>query len=208
MCPLGPAGMNLVDAAKAAGVKHFVWSSLEDTRPALCGLRPTLTGGYTVPHFDAKAEVEAYMRVEVRWLAWRGLGDTAWRLCRAAVPRRASRGIAHLPLACVLCHCSQLPGRCTALYASLFFENFAPGGGMEPQKQPDGSYALFMPVGDTQVGSAVGCAGPAPNELTSPAAAATHACALQHPKHRAALSDRTSSPCHAHAPPAAVVECD
>jgi len=57
--------MNLVDAAKAAGVKHFVWSSLEDTRPALAGLRPTLAGSYTTPHFDAKAEVDAYMRVQV-----------------------------------------------------------------------------------------------------------------------------------------------
>jgi hypothetical protein len=57
--------MNLVDAAKAAGVKHFVFSSLEDTRPALTGLRPALVGGFTVPHFDAKSEVDAYMRQQV-----------------------------------------------------------------------------------------------------------------------------------------------
>lgn len=59
------AGMNLVDAAKAAGVKHFVYSSLEDTRPALELSRQPLQGSYTVPHFDAKAEVEAYAREKV-----------------------------------------------------------------------------------------------------------------------------------------------
>lgn len=101
-------GMNLVDAAKAAGVKHFVWSTLEDTRLALAGLRPPLAGSYTVPHFDAKAEVDAYMRVE-------------------------------------------LPGRCTALFTSVFYTNLLPGGSMDPQKQPDGSFLLFMPVGQAKL---------------------------------------------------------
>ncbi len=31
----------------------------------LAGMRPTLAGNYTTPHFDAKAEVDAYMRVQV-----------------------------------------------------------------------------------------------------------------------------------------------
>jgi hypothetical protein len=60
------SGKNLVDAAKAAGVRHFVWSSLEDTRPALAATRAPLdAAGRTVPHFDAKAEVEAYLREQV-----------------------------------------------------------------------------------------------------------------------------------------------
>lgn len=60
------AGKNLVDAAKAAGLKHFVFSSLEDTRPALTGNREPLdASGRTVPHFDAKAEVEQYARAQV-----------------------------------------------------------------------------------------------------------------------------------------------
>ena len=67
--------MNLVDAAKAAGVKHFVFSSLEDTRPALAGRRPALAGDYTVPHFDAKSEVDAYMHQQVGGGSW--LGDGA-----------------------------------------------------------------------------------------------------------------------------------
>lgn len=63
-------GKNLVDAAKAAGLKHFVFSSLEDTRPALAGSREPLdASGRTVPHFDAKAEVEQYARAQLPGIA-------------------------------------------------------------------------------------------------------------------------------------------
>jgi hypothetical protein len=40
-------GKNLVDAAKAARVQHFVWS--------------TLDGDHGVPHFDTKAAVDKYL---------------------------------------------------------------------------------------------------------------------------------------------------
>jgi uncharacterized protein YbjT (DUF2867 family) len=46
-------------AAKAAGVRHVVWSTLEDTRklvPLSDDRMPTLMGRYKVPHFDAKGE--------------------------------------------------------------------------------------------------------------------------------------------------------
>jgi uncharacterized protein YbjT (DUF2867 family) len=46
-------------AAKAAGVRHVVWSTLEDTRqwvPVSDPRMPTLMDRYTVPHFDAKGE--------------------------------------------------------------------------------------------------------------------------------------------------------
>lgn len=73
-CRLNPfkelqQGKNLVDAAKAAGVKHFVWSTLEDTRPQAQGLLEPVTGPYTVPHFDAKAEVAVYLNEQMpgRW---------------------------------------------------------------------------------------------------------------------------------------------
>jgi uncharacterized protein YbjT (DUF2867 family) len=48
-------------AAKAAGVSHVVWSTLEDTRlrvPLGDGRLPTLKGKYKVPHFDAKGEAD------------------------------------------------------------------------------------------------------------------------------------------------------
>jgi uncharacterized protein YbjT (DUF2867 family) len=48
---------NLARGAKAADVKHAIWSTLEDTRES-CPLNddrmPTLQGKYKVPHFDTK----------------------------------------------------------------------------------------------------------------------------------------------------------
>jgi uncharacterized protein YbjT (DUF2867 family) len=54
---------NIADAAKAAGVKHVVWSTLEDTREFMASddkRMPFLQEKYRVPHFDAKAEANAY----------------------------------------------------------------------------------------------------------------------------------------------------
>lgn len=49
----------MAKAAKAAGVQHVIWSTLEDTRlfiPLSDNRMPTLMGHYKVPHFDAKGE--------------------------------------------------------------------------------------------------------------------------------------------------------
>jgi uncharacterized protein YbjT (DUF2867 family) len=54
---------NIAEAAKAAGVKHVVWSTLEDTRQFMSAddkRMPILQEKYRVPHFDAKAEANAY----------------------------------------------------------------------------------------------------------------------------------------------------
>ena len=51
----------MAEAAKAAGVKHVIWSTLEDTRkfvPLSDNRMPTLQGKYKVPHFDAKGEAD------------------------------------------------------------------------------------------------------------------------------------------------------
>jgi len=51
----------MAKAAKAAGVKHVIWSTLEDTRrwvPLSDPRMPTLMGKYKVPHFDAKGEAD------------------------------------------------------------------------------------------------------------------------------------------------------
>jgi uncharacterized protein YbjT (DUF2867 family) len=48
-------------AAKTAGVKHVIWSTLEDTRkwvPLSDGRMPTLFGRFKVPHFDSKGEAD------------------------------------------------------------------------------------------------------------------------------------------------------
>lgn len=48
---------NMAEAAKDAGIKHCIWSTLEDTRewvPLDADQMPTLMEKYKVPHFDAK----------------------------------------------------------------------------------------------------------------------------------------------------------
>jgi uncharacterized protein YbjT (DUF2867 family) len=55
----------LVRAAKAAGLKHVVWSTLEDTRELLPlddERMPVLQDKYNVPHFDAKGEANDLFR--------------------------------------------------------------------------------------------------------------------------------------------------
>jgi uncharacterized protein YbjT (DUF2867 family) len=48
-------GKNAVDAAKAAGVKHFVWSTLPD-------VASISSGEFHVPHFTNKAKVDELVR--------------------------------------------------------------------------------------------------------------------------------------------------
>jgi uncharacterized protein YbjT (DUF2867 family) len=53
---------NVAAAAKAAGVKHVIWSTLEDIRQFMKAddkRMPMLQEKYRVPHFDAKAEANA-----------------------------------------------------------------------------------------------------------------------------------------------------
>ncbi|HET7212588.1 MAG TPA: NmrA/HSCARG family protein [Terriglobia bacterium] len=52
---------SIAEAAKQAGLKHVIWSTLEDTRkwvPLDDNRMPTLMGKYKVPHFDAKGEAD------------------------------------------------------------------------------------------------------------------------------------------------------
>jgi uncharacterized protein YbjT (DUF2867 family) len=54
---------NLADAAAASGVKHVIWSTLEDTRALMAPddtRMPMLQKKYRVPHFDAKADGDKY----------------------------------------------------------------------------------------------------------------------------------------------------
>jgi uncharacterized protein YbjT (DUF2867 family) len=77
----------MANAAKATGVSHVVWSTLEDTRDWVTDDRmPTLQGRYKVPHFDGKAEADVafrdagvpttYLRTSAFWenLIYFGLG--------------------------------------------------------------------------------------------------------------------------------------
>ena len=56
---------NLAQAARDGGLRHAVWSTLEDTRkwvPLDDDRMPTLMGRYKVPHFDAKGEADQLFR--------------------------------------------------------------------------------------------------------------------------------------------------
>jgi uncharacterized protein YbjT (DUF2867 family) len=53
---------SMAQAARANGLHHVVWSTLEDTRnwvPLSDDRMPTLQGNYKVPHFDAKGEANS-----------------------------------------------------------------------------------------------------------------------------------------------------
>jgi uncharacterized protein YbjT (DUF2867 family) len=103
-------------AAKAAGVQHLIWSTLEDTRAYLPlndpGI-PVFDGRYTVPHFDAKSEADkffaeagvptTYLRPCMYWEAFDDYGPrrTALRGDRRR-PRRSSCA-ASKPGECLVC---------------------------------------------------------------------------------------------------------
>jgi uncharacterized protein YbjT (DUF2867 family) len=51
----------MAEAAKASGVEHVIWSTLDDSRdsvPLSDDRMPTLGGKYKVPHYDGKAECD------------------------------------------------------------------------------------------------------------------------------------------------------
>jgi uncharacterized protein YbjT (DUF2867 family) len=56
---------HMAAAAKKTGLRHVVWSTLEDTRkwvPLNDTRMPTLHGKYKVPHFDGKGEADQVFR--------------------------------------------------------------------------------------------------------------------------------------------------
>ncbi|MFT3734647.1 MAG: NmrA/HSCARG family protein [Rhodocyclaceae bacterium] len=56
---------NIAAAARATGVAHLIWSTLEDTRvkvPLDDDRLPTLMGRYKVPHLDGKGEADVLFR--------------------------------------------------------------------------------------------------------------------------------------------------
>ena len=54
---------NIAGAAKEAGIEHLIWSTLEEVRkyvPLDDDRMPTLQGSYKAPHFDGKAQADAF----------------------------------------------------------------------------------------------------------------------------------------------------
>ena len=86
---------NLADAAKTAGVKHVIWSTLEDTRKLMSPSdtrMPMLQKNYRVPHFDAKAEADAYFQgLPVTFLVTSFYWDNLYMFGMA--PKRGNDGV-------------------------------------------------------------------------------------------------------------------
>jgi uncharacterized protein YbjT (DUF2867 family) len=86
---------NIAEAAKAAGVKHVIWSTLEDTRKLMAAddkRMPILQGKYRVPHFDAKAEADsAFAGVPTTFLITTFFWDNLYNF--ALAPKKNEQGV-------------------------------------------------------------------------------------------------------------------
>lgn len=93
---------NLAEAAKAAGLQHVIWSTLEDTRrwvPLDDDRMPTLMDHYKVPHFDAKGEADHFFSeagLPVTFLLTSFYWDNL--IYFGSGPTRAPDGMLHLTL--------------------------------------------------------------------------------------------------------------
>jgi uncharacterized protein YbjT (DUF2867 family) len=86
---------NIAEAAKAVGVKHIIWSTLEDTRKLMDAgdkRMPFLQEKYRVPHFDAKAEADDYFKgLPVTYLVTSFYWDNLYMFGLA--PKKGSDGV-------------------------------------------------------------------------------------------------------------------
>lgn len=86
---------NQAEAAKASGVQHAIWSTLEDTRALMSpddARMPMLQEKYRVPHFDAKAEADAYFAgLPVTYLVTSFYWDNIYAFGLA--PKKADDGV-------------------------------------------------------------------------------------------------------------------
>lgn len=86
---------NLADAARTAGVKHVIWSTLEDTRALMDPedtRMPMLQKHYRVPHFDAKADADAFFNgLPVTYLLTSFYWDNIYAF--GMVPKKENDGV-------------------------------------------------------------------------------------------------------------------
>ena len=93
---------NLAEAAAAAGLKHVIWSTLEDSRrwvPLDDDRMPTLMDNYKVPHFDAKGAADHFFTeagLPVTFLLTSFYWDNL--IYFGSGPKRAPDGMLHLTL--------------------------------------------------------------------------------------------------------------
>ena len=131
---------NIADAAKAAGVKHVIWSTLEDTRKLMSPddkRMPMLQEKYRVPHFDGKAEADAYFQgLPVTYLVTSFYWDNLYMFGLA--PKKNEKGT----------------------YTWAFPMGTAKLGGIAAEDIGKTAYGIFK-AGDSQIGKTVGIYGEA-----------------------------------------------
>ncbi|MBG0857298.1 NmrA/HSCARG family protein [Streptomyces spinoverrucosus] len=91
----------LVRAAKSAGLRHVVWSTLEDTRDLLPlddDRMPVLQDRYNVPHFDAKGEGNSLFREAGVPTTFLNTTFFFQGFLQAMAPQRAEDGVLTLTL--------------------------------------------------------------------------------------------------------------
>jgi uncharacterized protein YbjT (DUF2867 family) len=85
---------NMAAAARTARLTHVIWSTLEDTRKLMApddARMPMLQQKYRVPHFDAKAEADAYFAgLQVTYLVTSFYWDNLYAF--GLGPKRAENG--------------------------------------------------------------------------------------------------------------------
>ena len=104
---------DLIGAARATGLQHVAWSTLEDTREAIMAgdtRMPVIGDGYRVPHFDVKG----------------GAADA--RFAKSGLPT-------------------------TYLLMSFYWDNLL--GLARPQRDPDGTLAMHLPLGGDRAAARV-----------------------------------------------------
>lgn len=95
---------SLAHAARQAGVRHVIWSTLEDTRrfvPLEDPRMPTLMGRYKVPHFDAKGEADgkfAELGLPITYLLTSFYWDNFIRFGAGPIRDAAGRLVLNLPM--------------------------------------------------------------------------------------------------------------
>jgi uncharacterized protein YbjT (DUF2867 family) len=81
---------NLADMCKENGIKHVVWSTMEDTRPVLKDQAPLLEGKWTVPRFDARFESNNFFKDLPHTFLYTSLPYETF--CDTLAPRRVKEG--------------------------------------------------------------------------------------------------------------------
>ena len=129
---------NIADAAKAAGVKHVIWSTLEDTRKLMSpddNRMPILQKKYRVPHFDAKADADAsFSALPATWLVTSFYWDNLYLFGLA--PKKGDDGV----------------------YSWTFPMGNAKLAGIAAEDIGKTAYGIFK-AGDRYIGKTVGIAG-------------------------------------------------